>query len=367
MTSVREAGVAARSSSAYWACQLLGWGFNALAQTYTAAANFPEPTPRIVIEVLSVNLLALTFSHLLRNYIRRHGWHTLEIAALLPRVLVACILLGLPIAVLMHFMSIAHLWTGAIEDPVALGELGQFVVQVNPLLLRTTNWAALLVAWSIVYFSITSQRDRHLAELRQSELNRALQLAELRLLKSQLNPHFLFNCLNSVRALIADDPAGAQRAVTQLARTLRYTLSAGQEEIVTLDRELEIVEDYLALESLRLGERLRIERTIETAARGARIPVMLLQTVVENAIKHGIAELPQGGVLRISATLQEQELSIEVENPRPTSPARPTSEGIGLRNSAQRLRLLYGERASLDLDLAHADLAVARIRIGQDV
>ena len=80
-------------------------------------------------------------------------------------------------------------------------------------------------------------------------------VAELRLLKSQLNPHFLFNCLNSVRALIADDPTGAQKAVTQLARTLRYTLTAGQEEVVSLERELEIVADYLELESLRLGER----------------------------------------------------------------------------------------------------------------
>src|SRR4030095_15981030 len=108
------------------------------------------------------------------------------------------------------------------------------------------------------------------AELRQSELAHALKVAELRLLKSQLNPHFLFNCLNSVRALIADDPSGAQKAVTQLARTLRYTLSAGQEELVTLERELEIVEDYLALEALRLGERLRIERTIAAEVRGAR-------------------------------------------------------------------------------------------------
>ncbi len=143
-------------------------------------------------------------------------------------------------------------------------------------------------------------RDRHAAELRQSELSRALQSAELKLLKSQLNPHFLFNSLNSVRALIAEDPSRARDAVTQLAGLLRYTLRSDHEELVTLERELKTVGDYLALESLRLGDRMRVELDIAAGAQEVRIPVMLLQTVVENAIKHGIAELPGGGVLRIS-------------------------------------------------------------------
>jgi hypothetical protein len=365
MTATRPTGLAARSNLAYWACQALGWGFNAFAQTYTAAGNLQAPPTRLAIEVISINVLGLILSHLLRNFIKRHDWHTLGIAALLPRIGLASVLLGLPIGILMQFMSIADLWTGAVEEPEAAGKLAEWLLQLNPLLLRTLNWSALFVAWMVVYFSITSLRDRHLVELRQSELSRALQLAELRLLKSQLNPHFLFNSLNSVRALIADDPSGAQKAVTQLARTLRYTLSAGQEELVTLERELEIVEDYLALESLRLGERLCIERTIAPEVRGARMPVMLLQTIVENAIKHGIAELPQGGVLSIRAAMHEHTLSIEVENPRPPSSARASSQGVGLHNAAQRLRLLFGAHAAIELDLSRPDLALARIRIRQ--
>ncbi len=168
-----------------------------------------------------------------------------------------------------------------------------------------------------------------------------------------------------MRALIADDPTGAQNAVTQLARTLRYTLTAGQEEVVSLERELDIVDDYLQLESLRLGERLRIERTIAHNARDAHIPVMMLQTVVENAIKHGIAELPQGGALRIGAEVREHALFIEVENPRPALPSHSPSNGVGLRNASERLRLLFGTAAALDLDLSHPDRALARIRIPQ--
>jgi two-component system sensor histidine kinase AlgZ len=203
------------------------------------------------------------------------------------------------------------------------------------------------------------------AALRQSELARALQQAELRLLKSQLNPHFLFNALNTVRSLIADDPSRAQHAVTHLANTLRYTLGAGQNELVALARELEIVADFLELEKMRFEERLTIEREVAADAGGAQIPVMLLQTVVENAIKHGIAELPAGGVLRIFAALQDGVLVLNVENPRPPASARPVREGTGLRNAEERLRLLFDSSATLELDLSQPTLATTRIRIRQ--
>jgi LytS/YehU family sensor histidine kinase len=206
-------------------------------------------------------------------------------------------------------------------------------------------------------------REHRSAQLKQSELARALHVAELRLLKSQLNPHFLFNALNTVRSLIADNPARAQSAVTRLANTLRYTLSSRHNELVTLSQELDIVADYLELESMRFEDRLRVEQSVPADAAGVPIPVMLLQTLVENAIKHGIAELPSGGLLRISAVLQKEMLILEVENPRPVSPVRSLHEGVGLRNAHDRLRLLYGARASLDLDLSKPALATARLRI----
>ena len=359
---------------AYWLCQLFGWGLNAFGQTitamsrYDAAPTLQVPTLQIALEVVSINALALLSTHLLRAYMKRHRWHTLRIAALVPRALVASVVLGFPIAAIMSFLSIAMMWGGGPEDQEVVaklaGEPGLLLWRMD-LLLRTLNWSAAIAFWIGLYFGITSVRDRHRAELRQSELAHALKVAELRVLKSQLNPHFLFNSLNSVRALIADDPTGAQNAVTQLARTLRYTLTAGQEEVVSLERELEIVADYLELESLRLGERLHIERTIALEARVAHIPVMLLQTVVENAIKHGIAELPEGGVLRISAEVRDGTLVIEVENPRPATPSQSPSHGVGLRNAIERLRLLFGAAGSLDLDLSDPARALARIRIPQ--
>ena len=358
---------------AYWLCQLIGWGFNAFAQTITAVASeVPASTLQIAIEVSFVNALAFAYTHLLREYMKRNQWQTLGVAALLPRIFGAALTFGFPVAVVMRALSIATMWGGGtpeLQQEIAkvAGRFGAWLVNADPLFLRTLNWSVMILVWTVLYFSITSLRDRRLAELRQSELARALKVAELRLLKSQLNPHFLFNCLNSVRALIADDPTGAQNAVTQLARTLRYTLTAGQEEVVSLERELEIVDDYLELESLRLGERLRIERTIAQEARDAHVPVMLLQTVVENAIKHGIAELPEGGVLRISAEMRERRAGHRSRESSPRLAQQTPSPGVGLRNAAERLRLLFGAAAAVDLDLSRPGVALARIRIPQAV
>jgi hypothetical protein len=323
------------------------------------------PLGRSLLELAVYAALGVALTHMLRGVLRRRAWARLPLVSLVPRILGMALLLALPMAAVTHYMSIA-----------ALSELQRVDIENLHIPPRMLPWArdlilvlnstALFTVWAVLYLTITALRDQRSAALRQSELTRALQLAELRLLKSQLNPHFLFNSLNSVRALIADDPAGAQKAVTQLARTLRYTLTAGRDELVTLARELEIVEDYLALESLRFGERLRIERDLAPEAMAVRVPVMLLQTVVENAIKHGIAELPAGGDLRIVAALRGGTLHIDVENTRPEkagSVFRSGGEGVGLDNAAERLRLLFGAKANLVLDLSRVEVAVARIRI----
>jgi LytS/YehU family sensor histidine kinase len=127
---------------------------------------------------------------------------------------------------------------------------------------------------------------------------------------------------------------------------------------------MEMVDDYLALESMRLAERLRIVREITPQALQAPIPVMLLQTLVENGIKHGVAQVRHGGTLRIAAQVQGRELLLEVENPRPPI-QQPTaySQGVGFKNCSERLRLLFGTAASLQLDLSDPQRAVARVRL----
>lgn len=352
------------TARAYWICQLLGWGLYGATLVYNGIATLPVSWQRVVLEVALLNVAAIGFTQLLRVFMLRRGWTKLSMHQLVPRSLVASLLLGFVLGAAMHFMALAPLWgLESIHSEAELHALPPVIVSMDPLMLRTLNWSLTFFIWIALYISITSVRDRHAAELRQSELSRALQSAELKLLKSQINPHFLFNSLNSVRALIAEDPARARDAVTQLAGLLRYTLRSDHDELVTLEHELKTVGDYLALESLRFGDRMRVELDIEPSAQDVRIPVMLLQTVVENAIKHGIAELPTGGVLRISATLRDNALQVEVQNPRPANPTPREQQGTGLYNAEERLRLLFGSRATLELDLSQSDLAIVRIRV----
>lgn len=347
------------SGRLYWACQVGGWGFYALTQIWTAVFYMHLPWLPAIAAALVLYGAALGATHALRGFAKRRNWNALSRIRLALRVVAAGFVLGIPFGIATQFTSLS-----ALQDPGRTdANLG---VDVGPglvLLLHVLNWAFLFTIWQGLYFGALALRQYRTAELRESELARALQLAELRLLKSQLNPHFLFNALNAVRALIAEDPPRAQDAVTRLANTLRYTLSSAQDELVTLEQELEIVQDYLGIESLRLEDRLSIDCDVSADARRVRIPVMLLQTVVENAIKHGIAELPAGGVLRIHGELGDGALLLEVENPRPLVAPRESSEGIGLRNAAERLRLLFGGRASLEVDLSRGGQATTTIRI----
>jgi sensor histidine kinase YesM len=348
------------AGAAYWALQLTGWGFYFWGQASGEVIFASVPWHKSATLWGGICLAGITLTHTVRWVSKRQAWLALPPRALLVRVVASVLVLTFLTYAVTVTLSLA-----VYGSPVA-PMLQAFYLKLTlgaQLLNQFIGILIVFLTWIAVYFGFAMQRHRYHAELRQSQLSEALQAAELRLLKSQLNPHFLFNALNGVRALIADDAARAQEAVTQLARTLRYTLASGNEELVTIARELEMVDDYLALESLRLAERLHVVRDIEPEAAAMRIPVMLLQTLVENAIKHGIAPLRQGGALRVTARVSNRELVVEVTNPRPAGVATSAPEGIGLKNAAERLRLLFGPAASLAVDLADAHQVTATVRL----
>jgi two-component system sensor histidine kinase AlgZ len=186
------------------------------------------------------------------------------------------------------------------------------------------------------------------AEQRAIELAMLAREAELRALKARVHPHFLFNSLNSISALVATDPPRAREMCILLAEFFRKTLAYGDKSSVSLEEELGVARTYLAIEGLRLGARLSVEEAVDEAARECRLPPLLLQPLVENAIRHGIATRPEGGVLRIEARIDGQELRLSVENPfDPEAPTRP-GVGMGLANVRERLLAGYGERAAVD-------------------
>jgi LytS/YehU family sensor histidine kinase len=340
-----------RASRTYWACQAGGWALYVVTTIYQLARHLD--LTRAVVEPILATLIGIALTHTARERVLRARWASLGVRSLASRVALTS-------------MALSSVHVGALTV-IEVGFYGDSQVgAVRISVFAFFRWTLIFLVWLVLYVGHALIEQRRAAELNRLELERALKDAELGALRSQLNPHFLFNSLNGIRALVSDDPARAQAAITQVSRILRYTLGSRDEETVTLERELAIVDDYLALEALRLDTRLTVEQTIEAEAQAFQIPNMLLQTLVENAIKHGISELPAGGVLRLSARVVDGALSIVVENPRPTSTVRRLDDGgsgVGLVNATERLRLLFGSQARLNLDLSTPGNAVARMTI----
>jgi two-component system, LytTR family, sensor histidine kinase AlgZ len=172
--------------------------------------------------------------------------------------------------------------------------------------------------------------------------------AELAALQARINPHFLFNTLNSIASLIAEDPARAEEATLQLSSLFRYALQANTRSMVTVDEEMEIVRRYLEIEKIRLGERLRYEIAVAPELSSQEIPALLLQPLVENAIKHGIAPEVQGGTVTITGQRVAGEAIFEIADSGRGGPAQ-SSTGVGLDNVRKRLEGMFGSGASVTL------------------
>src|SRR5213080_3011802 len=203
-----------------------------------------------------------------------------------------------------------------------------------------------LLAASFHYVSL-AQEATHELEARALETSIFARDAELKALKVQINPHFLFNSLNSISALTSIDPSRARDMCVLLGDFLRMTLGLGEKDLVRFSEELELLQKYLAIEKIRFGERLIMRETIQAESKSCLLPPLLLQPLIENAVKHGIAGLPEGGEVRLSCHRQDGRLDIVVENSwDPDAPPR-RSGGLGLKNVQQRLEARYGKDANL--------------------
>jgi two-component system sensor histidine kinase AlgZ len=172
--------------------------------------------------------------------------------------------------------------------------------------------------------------------------------AELRAFKAQLDPHFLFNSLNAVASLCGSRPADAREMAQRLADFFRLTLRLGAQDRITLGAEIDLVTRYLAIEKVRFGDRLSIEISVDEAAAGCMIPPLLLQPLVENAVRHGVAQMVEGGAIVITATMHEGMLHIRIENPADPEREDVHGEGIGLRNARGRLSAVSDGKAMLN-------------------
>jgi sensor histidine kinase YesM len=202
-----------------------------------------------------------------------------------------------------------------------------------------------LLSVAIHYLFVAAEASRE-AERRLLEAEVAAREAELQALKAQLNPHFLFNSLNSVASLAASDPAGARDMCIQLGDYLRGTLKAST-DLQPLRQELEQVRRFLRVESVRYGDRLQVEEEIDEGCLEVPVPPLLLQPLVENALKHGIAGLVEGGLVRIGGRCGTERLTVWVENPFDPESPKGSGAGVGLANVRHRLEKVFGDEARL--------------------
>jgi LytS/YehU family sensor histidine kinase len=206
----------------------------------------------------------------------------------------------------------------------------------------------LLVAamhYVIITFEQSQEAERHTLELQV-----LAQDAELRALRAQIDPHFLFNSLNSISALTASDPAKARSMTIMLGNFFRKSLDLSAKKYILLDEELNLISEFLTIEQVRFGARLRIEQEVEEECRKIPIPPLLLQPLVENAVRHGIAHLLDGGAVRVLCASTGQQLVVQIENP--VDPDRPKHKGtgLGLKNVRSRLDTIYGNNARVDVE-----------------
>lgn len=215
-------------------------------------------------------------------------------------------------------------------------------------LLLIAIWMLIYIVYHYVEKNRNDQFDRLKLETTVKEL-------ELKTIKSHINPHFIFNSLNSIRALVDENPTRARRAITELSNILRSSMQAEKSETVPLAKELDIVKDYLALEQMRFEERLQIEFDIDEDTLHQQVPPMMLQTLVENAIKHGISKQVMGGVVRIVAVFKDNVMQLQVQNTGQLSAAvngsgpLPEGQGFGIKSTQDRLNLMYQGKAVFEI------------------
>ncbi|MEP7255643.1 MAG: histidine kinase [Ferruginibacter sp.] len=220
----------------------------------------------------------------------------------------------------------------------------------------------LIAIWMLIYIVYHYVEKNRNNELDRLKLETTVKELELKTIKSHINPHFIFNSLNSIRALVDENPTRARRAITELSNILRSSMQAEKSETVTLESELDIVKDYLALEQMRFEERLKIEMDIDKDTLTQQVPPMMLQTLVENSIKHGISKLVNGGVVRVSADFKGDHLELSVQNTGQLN-GSINGNGFGIKSTQDRLNLMYQGKAVFEIRNIDSNMVESKVSL----
>ena len=336
----------------YLFCQFFGWGVHGAFGLLVVVLGGGAPlTWRLLLAFALVQSLAGLYSHGLRAVIRRRGWLRLAPRFALPKALTLSVLAGIVIT-----SASILLQTVLVDSPIPEQH---FVIAF---FWQAVSWAIAMAFWTVLYFGLKFYSRSRSSEVANLTLKTEAEDARLRLLQSQLNPHFLFNSLNVLRSLIGEDPVRAKQIVTELSDVLRHVLHATEAKEIAFKHELQGIEAYLKLEQVRFEDRLRFAINTDEASQDAQVPPMMVLVLVENAIKHGISSRPDGGGIVLNARMADGHLTVEVLNPGRLD-TRSASMGLGLANARSRLATAYGDRADLALRNRDTDTVAATLRL----
>ena len=287
-----------------------------------------------------------------------HGWG-LQMLGVLAGAAAAVVLQPAIAQFVAALQSLLGWCIGSCDDLAALTAVPWFARIMRVAGVNLPVYAGFVLAWRAATYS-REARDR---QLKAMQLESSLHSAQLQALRNQLNPHFLFNVLHSIAELVHGNPKLAEQLIVRLGELLRQVLQSSSLQEVPLEEELSLVRGYVEIEQMRLGERLRVQWEIEPGTLPLRVPSLILQPLVENAIQHGIAASAGNGVLTVRAQREGDFLRLQVHDTGPglddASMAR--SAGIGLTNTRTRLERLYGPRQSLDLSAEGGLLVSVRV------
>lgn len=338
----------------FWVLQFLGWGFiNSLSFFILKEVS----SELIIYSSIAGLFIGISTTSLMRWYLKRNiqfnDFGLNEIVKIIAAFLVTVALFGT-----MNY-AFGHLY--AKFGPSFTETELQYFKNYDGFWIQVINAFFMIGAWLVTYLVIKLLLKLNKDRIERLELNTNLKQAQLNTLKGQINPHFMFNSLNNIRGLMLEDVEKSREMLTKLSEMLRYSLTKNSVNGIAVEEELEMVENYIALSKIQFENRLQFHKKIDLEALQIQIPPMIIQLLVENAAKHGISNLKDGGKIGLNIEKHGDRLEIIVANTGELKISKGSTQ-LGLKNIRQRLKLLYGDKASFGLNEI-ADEVVASIKI----
>jgi len=344
--------------SYYWLCQFVGWSAFILSYIFFYLTLRTREDPNFYTVIVVNSAIGFLVTHIMRFFIRLFKFVDKPLNEQAFYIFFLSIV----------FSFVLAAFDGAVEQGMSIeGDRQRSLELFNKILRLNIGTFPIVLIWNLIYFTYHYVVKTRQAQIDKISLESLVKELELKTIKAHINPHFIFNALNSIRALIDENPNRARNAITELSNILRSSMQAEKVETVPFEKELGIVKDYLALEYIRFEERLKIEYQIDEDTLDQPVPPMMLQTLVENAIKHGISKQIGGGVVRVISDFKDNFLELIVLNTGYLNGHIKEGDGFGLISTKNRLQLLFGEKANFEIKQLGSDLVEARIMIPVEI